>query len=109
MIRLSARLSARRSTLVLVALLSAPAPGLAANRAHITAHELARAIDAAPARSVPYRKTKIAPADIRIIRCAGPEEEPTELECTWRRHTDQGWIQHKTWLALDGDVWRVID
>jgi hypothetical protein len=102
----------RRSLLSLIALgmvLAVPVSALAANRTKLTPNELARAINAADARAVPYRKAKISPSDIRIVRCIGPDEEPTEFECTWLQHAGHGWVGRKTWLAIDGEGWHVLD
>jgi len=101
-----------RSLLPLIALslvVAFPPTAEAANRANISAGDLARAINAADAGSVPYRKAKISPSDIRAVRCVGPDEEPTEFECTWRQRSRHGWVGRKTWVAIDGHGWHVVD
>jgi hypothetical protein len=95
--------------LVIVAVLSLPSAGLAANRANVSPQELAKAINQADFQSVPYRNSKLSPADIRNVRCVAPDEEPTEFECTWQQRTNTGWIKRQTSLAVDGGGWHVID
>jgi hypothetical protein len=111
--RLTDMVVAMRSTLLpLIALsvgVASPPNAGAANRANVSADELAQAINAAGVGSVPYRKAKISSSDIRAIRCIGPDEEPTEFECTWRQRSRHGWIGRKTWVAIDGRGWHVID
>lgn len=103
------RQSAGPRAVVLVALLSWPSAGLAANRADVSPEELAKAIDQAAPQSVPYRKETISPADIQVVRCIGPDEDPTEFECTWRQHTNTRWIERRTWLTIDASGWHVIE
>jgi hypothetical protein len=99
----------RTAALTFAALLTAPSVGLAANSANITRQAFARAINDAQLKSAPYRKVRVSAADIRILRCTGPDEEPTEFECYWRQRTGHGWIRRQTRLAIDGAGWRVID
>jgi len=101
-----------RSLLPLIALslaVALPPAAEAVNRAKISAGDLVRAINAADAGSVPYRKAKIFLSDIRTVRCIGPDEEPTEFECTWRQRSPHGWVGRKTWVAVDSRGWHVID
>jgi len=96
--------------LVVLSLVVAFCPAApASTRANISAGALARAINAADAGSVPYRKAKISPYDIRAIRCVGPNEEATEIQCTWWQRSRHGWVKRKTWLAIDSHGWHVID
>jgi hypothetical protein len=89
--------------------LTLPATAMAANHAKVSPTELARAINLADRRSVPYRKGKISPSDILIIKCTGPDVEPTEFDCAWRQRTGRRWVGRKTWLAIDGSGWQVVD
>jgi hypothetical protein len=98
-----------RSTLAVVLMLVAVAPAGAANHAHISAQELAAAVNRAGSQSVPYRQGKLLPYDVRSVRCEGPDEEPTEFQCSWRQRTPHGWVKRQTWLAIDGKGWHVID
>ena len=98
----------RLAPIALFTILALPSMATGANVAKISPRELAQAINRADARSVPYTKAKISPADIRISKCIGPDEEPTEFECTWRQRSDH-WALRKTWLAIDSRGWRVID
>jgi hypothetical protein len=84
-------------------------PILAANRANVSPQELAKAINQADSGSAPYRQGSSSPRDIRSVRCLGPDEEPTEFECRWLQHTKRGWTRRRTWLAIGGAGWRVID
>jgi len=69
-------------------LLALPSSAQAVNRAEVTPAELARAlIPVASIRAYHIDKTRIRPTDLRILRCVGPEEEPTEFECTWLQRT----------------------
>jgi len=92
-----------------MALLSGLAPSAAENRAKVSPQQLAKAVDQAGQESVPYRSGKISPSDIRVVQCVGPDEEPTEFECTWRQRTSHGWVTRRTWLAIDGGAWMVIE
>jgi len=56
-----------------------------------------------------YGPKPIKAADIRMLRCAGPDEEPTEFECQWQHRVSNKWVRYKTWLAIDGKGWHVID
>lgn len=79
-----------------------PVPIHAETKAYPTAAELARALNG--------RNGQVISAfDIRVGRCIGPDEEPTEFECTWRQRTRGKWERFKTWFAIDGDHWVVID
>lgn len=80
---------------------------LATNYAKVTPRQLAHAIAENRLESAPYLHGKISPADIRIIRCAGPDEEPTEFRCTWQQRTGAGWVKRETWLAIDGEGWHI--
>jgi hypothetical protein len=91
----------------LIALVSA-APASADNRATISPRELADAVNRAGVRAVPYLKGVLSPRDIRSVRCLGPDEEPTEFQCSWRQRTEHGWKTRRTWLAIDGEGWHVI-
>ena len=97
--------SAGRIPVVLGALLTLPSVSVPANRVDIQPQEFAKAIDQVDA----FRKEKLSAADIRIVKCIRPDEEPTEFECTWLRRTNAGWIKHRTWLARDATGWHVID
>lgn len=89
-----------------VAVLSAslillPAGAVADTSAHPSAADIAKALaeQGAPVRA----------ADIRVGRCVGPNEEPTEFECTWSQRSGKVWRKAKTWFAVDGEGWHVID
>jgi len=96
-------------SLAIVTALSVPSLAPAVNVANVSPKELARAIDMDDGRAPPRRKTGISASDIRISRCIGPGEEPTEFECTWRQFTAHRWVVRKTRLAIDGQGWHVID
>jgi hypothetical protein len=101
-----------RSAFPLIALslvVALPPTAGAANRANVSAGDLARAINAADALAVAYRRAKLSPSDLRAVRCIGPDEEPTEFECTWQQRSRHGWVARKTWVAIDGRGWHVID
>ncbi len=78
----------------------------AQNRAVVKPAELTKALNEfAAAMKMPA----VRPEDVRVVRCIGPEEEPTEFECTWKLRTAKGWSTRKNWLAIDGKGWHVID
>jgi hypothetical protein len=81
----------------------------AAHHARISPQDFARVVSIADATSVPYRTRTISASDVRALRCIGPDEEPTEFRCTWRRRSSHGWKRRETWIAIDGKGWRVID
>jgi hypothetical protein len=85
------------------------APVAEANTAHISAEELAAAVNQADSSAVPYRHGKLSAADVRRVKCIGPDEEPTEFQCSWQQRTPGGWAKRETWLAIDGRTWKVID
>jgi len=96
-------------TIFVLSLAVAFCPAAQAKRANISAGDLARAINAADAGSVPYRLASISSSDIRGVRCEGPDKEPTEFECKWWQRSRHGWVGRKTWLAIDSHGWHVID
>ena len=82
----------------------------AANRAQISTAQFAQALrNADPASLVGVDKSRLSPTDLRVVRCIGPDEEPTEFQCVWLQRTGRGWKSHKDWLALDGGGWHLID
>ena len=90
-------------------LLLLPASAVA-NSTRMSPTELAEALNSAGTASVPYLRSKgISPIEIRHVRCVGPDEEPTEFQCSWRQSTRNRWVTRKTWLAIDGRGWHVID
>ena len=94
---------------VLFMVLALPAMASAENRAKVSPAELARALNHTDGRVDPYLKVKISPSEIRVIECVGPDEEPTEFECSWRQREGRGWVRRSNWLAIDGSGWHVID
>jgi len=85
-------------------------PTFASNRAHVSALEMAKAIaEVAHTPAYDYGREPIRAADIRVLRCIGPDEEPTEFECVWQHRTPHKWVRYKTWLAIDGRGGHVID
>jgi hypothetical protein len=94
---------------LVAAMLTLPVTALAANRVNLSPRELAQAINQADASLVPYGRGKLSPADLRMIRCVRPDEEPTEFECTWRQRAGLRWASRKAWLAIDGRGWHIID
>jgi hypothetical protein len=80
-----------------------------ANSLRVSSEDLAKAINRADAAAVPYRTGRLSPRDVRRLRCAGPEEEPTEFDCRWEQRTGRGWLKRSTWVAIDGDHLVVID
>jgi hypothetical protein len=97
-------------TIVVIAVgLFAASSAAAVVRVTVTPQDLATATNQADAKLVPYRRTRISPADIRAVRCIAPDEEPTEFQCKWRLRLKDGWIGRKTWLVIDGSGWRVMD
>ena len=87
-----------------------PIHGMAANRVHISPGEMVAAIRTAdPAQLDGINAAGITISSVRVIRCTGPEEEPTEFECLWQTRGKRGWTTHKNWLAIDGRGWHFID
>jgi hypothetical protein len=97
--------------MVLTILLITAAPAWSAGRPTISRVEFARAVNEAGKRAfAPVRSgRRISPEDVRVVSCSGPDEEPTESECTWLEHEGHRWIKRRTWLAIDGRGWHVID
>jgi hypothetical protein len=93
----------------LFAALALAASASAQNRATVSPAELASAVNRSDKLLNPARHRPVLAKDIRVVRCIGPEEEPTEFECTWRHKTKAGWRARKNWLAIDGRGWHVID
>jgi len=92
-----------------VALIIAATPALATNHATVSPRELSDAVNQADRIQVPYRKNALLTKDIRSVICVGPDEEPTEFRCSWLQRTGRGWVRRRTWLAVDGKGWHVID
>ena len=77
-------------------------PTWAADDPKPSSAELAKAIRESEGRI-------IAAKDIRVLRCNGPKEEPTEFECTWLQRSNGHLKLQKTWFAIDRDGWHDID
>jgi len=93
-----------------LALLLIPTGAFGANHAHISAREMVAAIKRAdPVQLDRVDAAAVSVSSVRVIRCVGPDEEPTEFECTWQTRGRTGWISHKNWLAVDGKGWHFID
>ncbi len=87
----------------------APCSALAENRANLLPTELIRALKAAdPIQFQNIGLSALSPSSIRVVRCAGPDEEPTEFECIWLMRRSHGWTRHKNWFAVDGTGWHLI-
>jgi hypothetical protein len=97
------------AVIALPALLSTPAHVSAKNRAQISPTELVQAINAFDTAAMPSTPARLVPSEVRIVRCVGPDEEPTEFQCEWRQRVGNHWVRRTTWLARDGSVWRDID
>ena len=99
-----------KSAYAALALLLFPTGAFAANHARLSASELVRAIKRAdPVQVDGIDAAQITISSVRVIRCVGPDEEPTEFECVWQTHGKDGWIEHRSWLAVDGDGRHFID
>jgi hypothetical protein len=93
-----------------LALLLTSTGAFANNHARISASEMVAAIKrAAPVQLDGVGAATVSVSSVRVIRCVGPDEEPTEFECTWQTRGKNGWINHKSWLAVDGTGWLFID
>lgn len=87
-----------------------PTSALAANHAHISPSELVAAIKRADRVQLDgVDPAHVTASSVRVVRCIGPDEEPTEFECIWQTRGKNGWIKHKSWLAVDGKGWHFID
>jgi|SRR5579859_2568746 len=87
-----------------------PASAMAINRAQISPSEMVAAIKIADSAQLDgVNAAEAAASSIRVKRCIGPDEEPTEFECLWQTRGKDGWINHKSWLAIDGRGWHFID
>lgn len=83
---------------------------IASSRARISPAEMAEAInEIANLPGYRYGPLPIRAADVRVLKCIGPDEEPTESECEWQHRSAGKWVRHKSWLAIDGKGWHVID
>jgi hypothetical protein len=83
---------------------------MAINRAHIPPAQMVAAIKSAdPAQLNGVKASEITSSSVCVIRCIGPDEEPTEFECVWQSRGKRGWITHRSWLAIDGRGWHFID
>src|SRR5437764_15115048 len=98
-----------RTVAVIAAMLFAASSAGTAVGGTVTPQELAAAINKADVQLVPFRKTKVSPANIRAVRCVAPDEEPTEFECKWEERIKGHWVKRTTWLAVDGNGWQVMD
>ena len=98
-----------RTISVIAVVLLGASSAASAIRGTVTAEEIATAINKADAPLVPYRKSKLSPANVRAIHCIAPDEEPTEFQCKWEEHIKGRWAKRTTWLAIDGNGWHVMD
>lgn len=87
-----------------------PAGALAANHAHISPSELVAAIKRADRVQLEeVDASHVTVSSVRVVRCIGLDEEPTEFECIWKTHGRNGWIKHKNWLGVEAKGWHLID
>lgn len=99
-----------KSAFLAAALLLLPSHAFAANHRQISPSELVAAIKRAdPVQLDGVAASTVTTSSVRVIRCVGPDEEPTEFECVWQTRGKTGWIKHKSWLAVDGKGWHFID
>jgi hypothetical protein len=96
--------------LLVIPALGLPCAGLAST-AHVSPAELVRAIQRAGEAAEPDADVaRLSPRKVRVTRCVGPSEEPTEFRCAWLERTSKRWRKHETWLAIDGQRgWADID
>lgn len=96
-----------------IALLAALALSTSVDRpaaAPLSAEELTQAVNEADARAfAPPLTSNVSVAEVQVVRCRRPGEEPTEIECNWREHIAGRWIDRRTWFAADAHGWHVID
>jgi hypothetical protein len=93
-----------------LALLLMPTVAFAANHARMSAREMVAAIKRAdPKQLAGVDAATVWVSSVRVIRCVGPDEEPTEFECAWQTRGKTGWISHKSCLGVDGKGWHFID
>jgi hypothetical protein len=86
-----------------------PAAVAAKNRVHIAPMEMVAAIKSAdPVLLDGVDAAALTASSVRVIRCVGPDEEPTEFECVWQTRSQGRWNTHKSWLAMEGKGWRII-
>jgi hypothetical protein len=64
--------------------------------------ELARAL-------APPGRPAVAPTDITHIACLPREADRTEFACRWRQREDRTWLGWRSYLAVSGDGWHLID
>ncbi len=98
-----------KRTLVALILAGMATAADAQNRATVSPEEMARAFNEFDEAINRDRHVPVLARDIRVQRCIGPEEEPTEFECRWKQKTAKGWTRHRNWLAIDGKGWHIID
>jgi len=87
-----------------------PASALATKHIRISSSEMLVAVKTAdPAQLDGVNVADLSVSSVRVIRCTGPDEEPTEFECIWQTRSKGAWKNHKSWLAIDGRGWHFID
>jgi hypothetical protein len=82
----------------IIALTFLAGPVLAETTARPRASELTRAIGEVAGRRIEIN-------DLKLGICHGPEEQPTELECSWHQRIGGRWHRLKGWFFVDGDGW----
>lgn len=45
---------------------------------------------------------------VRVVSCAGVEEDPTEFKCVWQVRVHGTWQVHESFFAVNGPRWDVI-
>lgn len=84
-------------------------PVAAVNRVRITPREMMAAIKRAGRAELDgVDPAKVTIRSVRVVRCIGPDEEPTEFECRWQTRDKGVWKTHKSWLAIDRKGWHFI-
>jgi hypothetical protein len=87
-----------RALVGIIALTGLAGPVLAETTARPPASELATAIGFVAGRRIEIN-------DIKVGICHGPEEEPTEFECSWQQKIGGRWHRLKSWFFIDRDGW----
>jgi hypothetical protein len=99
-----------KAIITLAILCAGSSPLWAVNRVTISRAQFARALRRAePMLFAKIDRSALSARNVRVIRCTGPDDEPTEFECRWQLRTTRGWKTYKNWLAIDGRGWHLMD
>src|SRR6185312_13836046 len=92
----------RAGAILFLALAATGASALAASDPSPSSAEVAAAVQE-------FSGWSVGADHVRSVSCARIEEEPTEFACKWRQKVGGRWKGFRSYFALAGSGWQLID